>query len=438
MKKKNIRNRKDVLSSKCFSCQLKLDFDIPTIKTENLKIQKSSLESLLFGIKKTMLAILSHSEKSKNEYIKSILKELSDDLKHMLKEKKSDNDILENENSKIKKNIQNKLFIKKESEQVEANNNINNKNININININNLNSEIFSLKTLNFFAENYIDHIHSLIYKKNSDNNYLQLCTQYSTIEEKEIDCIGQKYYPFVTKLLHKKIFDIRKKFKSIVSAKQTQNEEIDTTEQNLNQLKNFISKKQNGYMDNKDIIQEESKEFTQSITLTKMNNINYLINLYNKNKQTENEYEDNIIIIGNDDEDDGSFNSNNFSDSGKKKKNKDIKTNNINNNIKQLINLNMNINFNLNFDKLYPDIENIMHNSERNNDDIINLLNKNKKKKGLSSTGSLPYLLLNSIKEDSMEMSMNETKNKINDKNSICKNNNSKEILNRDYLVTD
>ena len=190
--------------------------------------------------------------------------------------------------------------------------------------------------------------------------------------------------------------------------------------------------------MDNKDIIQEESKEFTQSITLTKMNNINYLINLYNKNKQTENEYEDNIIIIGNDDEDDGSFNSNNFSDSGKKKKNKDIKTNNINNNIKQLINLNMNINFNLNFDKLYPDIENIMHNSERNNDDIINLLNKNKKKKGLSSTGSLPYLLLNSIKEDSMEMSMNETKNKINDKNSICKNNNSKEILNRDYLVTD
>ena len=162
MKKKNIRNRKDVLSSKCFSCQLKLDFDIPTIKTENLKIQKSSLESLLFGIKKTMLAILSHSEKSKNEYIKSILKELSDDLKHMLKEKKSDNDILENENSKIKKNIQNKLFIKKESEQVKANNNINNKNININ----NLNSEIFSLKTLNFFAENYIDHIHSLIYKK--------------------------------------------------------------------------------------------------------------------------------------------------------------------------------------------------------------------------------------------------------------------------------
>ena len=89
---------------------------------------------------------------------------MSDDLKDMLKEKKSDNDILENENSKIKKNIQNKLFIKKESEQVEANNNINNKNINININ--NLNSEIFSLKTLNFFAENYIDHIHSLIYKK--------------------------------------------------------------------------------------------------------------------------------------------------------------------------------------------------------------------------------------------------------------------------------
>ena len=327
---------------------------------------------------------------------------------------------------KKKIDLQSKLFNKTENEQIKTKN-IHNKSLNIN----NLKTEIFLLKNLNFIAENYIDLINSTYSKKMSDYNYMRLCMEYTFIEEKEIECVEQKYIPFVTKLLHNKITDVRTKFKEIVSAKQAQNEEIETTNQNLKQLKLFIDKRNNGYLDNKEIIQEESKEFTQSITLTKMNNINNnLMYMYNKNKQTENEYGDNIIIIDNpDDDDDESFKSEHFTDSGKKekKKKRDIKiTNNIQ---QQLINLNMNINFNVNFDKFYPDFENIVYNSERNNNDILQFFTKNKRKKGLSSTGSLPFLN-NSIKEESSEISINENKNKMNDSNGTFKCNNSKEKL--------
>ena len=164
-------------------------------------------------------------------------------------------------------------------------------------------------------------------------------------------------------------------------------------------------------------------------------NNINNLMNIYNKQKPQENEYNDNIIIVDN--FDDESFNSNEMSDLSKNDKNKKI---NINNNIQQVINLNININFKVNFDKFFGN-DYVIYNSERNNNDIIDLLNKNKKKKGLSSTGSLPNILLDTIKNENLEFSINENKNKMNDTNSVCKlnntNNNSKEIINKDYLIT-
>ena len=55
-----------------------------------------------------------------------------------------------------------------------------------------------------------------------------------TSIEEKEIVCIEQKYYPLLTTLLHKEIFDVIKKFKFVVSAKKYQNNEIETINQNL------------------------------------------------------------------------------------------------------------------------------------------------------------------------------------------------------------
>ena len=137
---------------------------------------------------------------------------------------------------------------------------------------------------------------------------------KFNFIEEKEIICNKQKYYDLVSKLLHNQIKDTRKKLKLIVSYKENQNDEIESTNQNLTQLKNSISKIKNGYMNNKEIIQEESKEFSQNIILTKIqNNINNIMKTYNKKKQNVHKYNDNIIIIDSPD-DDESFNSD-FSD---------------------------------------------------------------------------------------------------------------------------
>ena len=173
--------------------------------------------------------------------------------------------------------------------------------------------------------------------------------------------------------------------------------------------------------MNNKEIIQEESKEFSQSIILTKIqNNINNIMKTYNKKKQNVHKYNDNIIIIDSPD-DDESFNSD-FSDdndndelsiSSIKGKDKDVK---INNYIEQFINLNMNINFNVKCDKT-TNKENIMYNSERNNSKNNDILNNNKRKKGLSSTGSLPNFIVNCIQEEIIEIPKN-----INNMDNICK----------------
>ena len=432
MKKRNCysRNRKEIKSSKCFSCPLQLEPTLSKNKLENLNIHKEFLEDLLSGIKACEIAVLSIKDKSKNNNKKKILFELKENLNQAFKEKNKNLKNIENEFLDKKKDLQNKIFNEINSEYV--NNDIINENKKI---IKpNIKFELFLLNTLNFMAQNYIEQIDNLILKKTNEYNYIKLCMQYTSIEEKEIECHEQKYYPLIIKILHKKIYDVRKKFKLVVSAKQSQNDEIENTTQNLTELKKFISKKKNGYLDNKEIIQEESKEFTQSITLNKMtNNINNSMNIYNnKNQKEENEYGDNIIIIDN--IEDESFDSNALSDSSKKDKCKDI---NINNTIQQIINFNMNINFNVNYNKFFGN-DYVIYNSERNFNDIINSLNTNKKKKGLSSTGSLPNIN-NSIKDDSIEMSINESKNNanVNDTNSICKINNSKDILKKNYLVT-
>ena len=405
MNRHKTRNRKDIISSKCFSCPLKIESDISSKKVESLINYKSSLESLLSKIKKSQIEVLSN-KKSTNVNIKKILMELSENLKNELNIKKVENKNLENEIHEKKAYLQNKIFNVNNTEQVKNNNN------------NNIHSEILSLKTLNFIAENQLNKINDITLKKLNEYNYLSLCMKFDFIEEKEIICNKQKYYDFASKLLHNKINDTRKKLKLIVSHKENQNNEIESTNQNLTQLKNSISKIKNGYMNNKEIIQEESKEFSQSIILTKIqNNINNIMKTYNKKKQNVHKYNDNIIIIDSPD-DDESFNSD-FSDDDElsipsiKEKDKDV---NINNNIQQFISLNMNINFNVKCDKI-SNKENIMYNSERNNNKNNDILNNSKRKKGLSSTGSLPYFIVNCIQDEIIEIPKN-----INNMDNICK----------------
>ena len=427
MKKKS-RNRKNIFSSTCISCPLKLDVKISNNNLEKLISHKVSLELLLSEIKTSEIAVLSNSNETKNKNIISILSDLKKELNIMNEEKKAKLNILKDEITNKKVILQKQLFNVNKNEP--SNNPKENVEYNKKITKYNINSELSLLKTLDFIAENYINQIDSIILKKTNDYNYLKLCMEYNSIEEKEIICLEQKYEPLITKILHKEIFDKRKKFKLVVSAKQYQNDELENTNQNLTQLKNFIEKRKNGYVGNKEVIPEESKEFTQSITLNRMNNnINNLMNIYNNQRQMEDIYNDNIIIIDN--LDDESFNSNANSNSSKKEKNKDE---NINNKISKLINLNMNFNFNVNIDKFFGN-NYLLYNSERTNNDIINLLNTNKKKKGLSSTGSLPNIPMNSIRDDSIEVSINDqSKNKINETNSISKYiNNSREILKKE-----
>ena len=403
MRKARNINKKRNFRVKCVSCPIEIEtYSSSTSKAEALICHKSSLEILLNEIKNSQISILSYSGKAIKNNMKTILSELNKNLNFMLKEKKQKIKKITEENSEEKSSLQNQIF----NDQIE--NKTKNKQY--------LNNEISLLKGLNLSINCYLEKIDNIIDRKNNEINFLNMCMKFTYQEEKEIYCNDQKHLAIVTKLLHKKITDIRKEFILIVSAKQYQNEEIESATASVAQLKNYIETKKNGYMDDNSVIEEESKEFTQSMTFNKMNNItnHNLFNNHNNNNKLHKEKEkhihthhrdnnkhysekhnNNIIFIDNEDDDDSAFSSND-SNTSKKKKNKE---NNINNNIQNLINFNMNINLNVHFDNLGQD--NIIFNSERNNYDIINVLNNNKRKKGLSSTGSLPRFLINQINDE-------------------------------------
>ena len=277
------------------------------------------------------------------------------------------------------------------------------------------------------------------MFKITNDYNYLNVYRKYLSIEEKENICINPKFYPFISLLLTKQLNEARQKFKIYEDAKKYQNEEIENTINEITKFQNYLINKKIEYLNDKEIIKEESNEFSKNLTLNKINeNINEIISKCNKYKGEENKenYNDNIIIIEteskNDDEDSDSnnFNSSEFSSFSIIKKNKNIKNNN-----QPYANLNFNLN--INFYKIYHFQENMKYNSERNNKNIITFLNNIKIKKGLSSTGSLPHLMINAIKDKSNPNSRN-NKSKLNDINYIDKyNSNSNEILSKEYLMT-
>ena len=427
MKKTHIRYKTEILSSKCCSCPSNLN-DKKNSKKENLISHKISTVNLLSVIKSCEIDVLSIKDKAFNKNIKIFLLELKNNLNQMQKEKNKKLNCLENEISKKKSYLIKKIHSSSKTVQnkkCNKNNVIRNKD---NINFSDIKFEILLLKSLNFIAENYIEKIDNIIFKKENEYNYLKI---WNCVSEKETLCDKQKFDPLISKILHKKKLELRNNLTLIASANQHQNNDIEATNQDLIKLKNFIKRKKEGFIDNKEVIQEESKDFSQSITLNKLaiNNTNNLINAYN-NKQNEEMYNDNIIII--DYFDDEYFNRNPSSISLKKEKNKkDININNI----QQLISVNMNINFNVYINRLFGN-DNI-NNNHRNNNDIINKLNKNKKKKKLSSTRSLPNI--NHIKKDIFDSSINSyTKNifKGNSNNKKCKFNNSKEIKNI-HLIT-
>ena len=459
MKLSKAKNKKPNFKSRKFSCNFELEPFYFSKHEKYLNRQKSGLETILGEIKNCELAILTNTEKPINKIIKKLLIKLKKNLNYLAEEENAELNYYENINTKKKNILYNQMFIDCRSEQWKNNTNyISGKKINMY----NLSSELFFLKTLNFKAENDIKQINNNITKITNDYNYLNLCTKYLSIEEKENLCFHPKYYPLINKILKKQMDDIRSQFELKLYAK--------NENQNLIQFKNKnnIINKNEGLTNKKEIIKEDSKELYKSVSLNnkKNNNIDNIISTYNKikkDKKKEKEkygnYGDNIIIV---DTESNYYNDINISDDKISKSNSlsskissSIDGNNIINNIniKNIIKprINLNINFNLHLDEISNYQENMVYNSQRNknNNDIdndnnnnifINNINNIKRKKGLLSSGSLPNFLINSIQEKNIKISSNNENNKniLNDKKSLEKHNsNSKEIFSKEYLIT-
>lgn len=357
-------------------------------KEEFLFSHKSSLETLLNVIKTAQISFLSNTSKktkiSSNKLLKKILKELKDSLNSMYKEQKAKTDFFESLSLKQKAQIQSHLY----------------ENISKNSNFRNLKTEIEQLKTLNFKVENDIIFIENLISKNYFIEQYLNR-NKAKTQEEKEINYLNPKSYSLVSYILHRKDDETKKYFKNLVAIKQRQNDQLNWVTKSIEQLKYLIYNQENGYNNYiyaEDIIPEESKEYTKSITITNINNT--INNILNQNKK----------LIYNKDNDE--FRSENSSLTSIEN---NIDDKNEGNKLNNYINVNMNINFNFNFDKMYNIKEDIKYYSDRDINRNDKKTIKLKNKKGFASTGNLPYLIINSIKEEKKQSGNNNEKEDIN-----------------------
>ena len=367
-----------------------------TKKEEFLYSHKSSLEILLSAIKKAQISYLTNiSNKNKKkiniEHLKELLTELNENLKSMLKEQNSKVSYFQAQLSKQKSSIQNELFFENKS-------NKNNKNKIKFSPFQNLKTEIEQLKILNFQAQNDIESIDNKTLKINLEQQqYLNRNIQFNFEIEKEIHYEKQKHGAIITKMLQRKSTEVKKHFKFVVAAKQYQNNEIENYLKNLDNLKHFINSRKHGYDNNyicnEDIINEESKEYTKSITI---NNFNQTLN-----KTLNKLIMSNKNMINSEDEESESSQSEDGSSLDSVHKNIKNKNEEEKNKLRNnFINLNMNINLNINFDKIYNYSEDLRYNSDRERNNIEKL-SFGKEKKTYASTGSLPYLIIKSIQEE-------------------------------------
>lgn len=381
-----------------------LEFNTNSKKQEFLYSHKSSLEILLGVIKKAQISYLTNissknDKKLNKKNLKELLSETYENLDSMLKEQKTKINYLELQLSKQKSFIQDHLFFEGK----------NGKNKSKKYEFQNLKNEIEQLKNLNFQAKNDIRFLDYKIIKTENDLQIdLSKINMYRDI--KEINCEQPKYYPIITRILYRENIETKKHFKFVVSAKQYQNNEIERVHQNLEQLKHFIYNKNHGYDNNyiksEDIIPEDSKEYTKSITLNNLNKtLNETINkLMNANNINTNIY--------NMDNEEGFKSDNSSSDSiGENIRNINKKEEKKLNNY---INLNMNINLNINFDKIYNYTDNIKYNTDREVKSQEKISPGTKGKKIFGSTGSLPYLIIKSINEETKSTNNNIKKDEI------------------------
>ena len=247
-------------------------------KVEILTNQKSFLEILLNLMKKTQLNYLSAVPKKKNNIqIKKILTDLKDDLSSMFKEQKLAFNYLDKEHSKKKSEVQDLLFPSNECKRSE-----NCEGVQTVITENDEKTdetEINQIKFMNFRIENEISNIDYFIIKKGYLLNYMK---NFSFFREdtKEIFCENFKEQKEITEFLHDILIKMRQNFVDMVYQKTKTDAEIKELQSQIEMRKDDFEMgfENNRYINSEDIIQEESRDFTQSVS-TSNNNTYFLTN---------------------------------------------------------------------------------------------------------------------------------------------------------------
>ena len=330
-------------------------------KVEILTNQKSFLEILLDLMKKTQLNYISTVQKKTNyTQAKLILLNLKEDLSSMLNEQKLTFNYLQKEHSKKKIEVQELIFPSTECKRSE-----NCEGLHTVITENDEKTdetEINQIKFMNFRIENEISNIDYFIIKKSYLINYMKnFC--FFREDTKEILCENIKDQKEITEFLHDLLIKIRQNFVDKVFQKTKTDNEIKELQAQIEMRKDDVELgfENNRYINSEDIIQEESKDFTQSFS-TSNNNIYFLANKKTLNGNNEK----NIAKMRH---------CKNFSS-------KDIKLNeelalisqsrrsswvDIND-IKKYLNLNMNINLNINVNNQY--LQNTFNSSKLSDDE--------------------------------------------------------------------
>lgn len=270
----------------CFSVDSRFNPSFSNKKSKILYSSKSSLISILNEIKNCQLDHIKESN------TKHLLTSLKSSLTSMLKEKKIIQRFFEKENEKIKSKLRRNLFPENSErvEDTEINNTIGNENL--------YQSEISQLKLLNFQIENEITNTNNMM-TRISEIYYNTKKDLFFLIENNESFC---KYnYSDASKaseILHEKINSIRKKFIKIVNKKSEQDMVIKDLMMKKNYIKNRIGKKliNNKYIITEDIINEESKEYTNNYSKT-INNSNLTINMKINNKNNKSKLRSNDAL---------------------------------------------------------------------------------------------------------------------------------------------
>ena len=243
-------------------------------KIEILTNQKTFLEILLDIMKKAQINYLSNDLKKSNyNQTKTFLLNLKNDLSSMLSEQKLSFNYLQKEHSKKKTEVQNLIFPTNEckrSENCEGNQTIITEN-----DEKTDETEINQIKLMNFKIENEISNIDYFISKRNYLVNYIKNFAFFRE-DTKEIFCENFKDHKEITEFLHNILIKMRQHFVDMVFQKSKTDSEIRELQSQIEMYNDNYDNctEKNRYINSEDIIQEESMDFTQSISTSNKNTI--------------------------------------------------------------------------------------------------------------------------------------------------------------------